>query len=273
MFFLIGLIIIIVGVVLSIIITVQIKQKKYLKFVNSNSIALRRLSKINRNYKFYNSKCFDKIHTYDNEIFYESISCEDYLTYQLQFNLKEIQNEIRNMSINKERYNLYSKEIANIQNFGQYAMPYDNLKKEKLISIEKGLFEENKLKPKRNFTIKIILCCSKINGDTYKTKEQTFCEKEILKLIERLNNKNGQFYNDKGIWNSLCRVERGKVSNKMRFSIYKRDGYRCKICGRSEMFDYLEIDHIKPIAKGGKTVYSNLQTLCQRCNREKGDSY
>ncbi|MBP5466276.1 MAG: HNH endonuclease [Clostridia bacterium] len=53
----------------------------------------------------------------------------------------------------------------------------------------------------------------------------------------------------------------------MRFSIYKRDGYRCQHCGRSGRFVDLEIDHIIPISKGGKSTYDNLQTLCQRCNQ------
>ena len=35
----------------------------------------------------------------------------------------------------------------------------------------------------------------------------------------------------------------------------------------------LEIDHIKPISKGGKCTYDNLQTLRARCNREKRDKY
>ena len=87
-----------------------------------------------------------------------------------------------------------------------------------------------------------------------------------------IKNKNGTFYNDREIWNSLCRVERGKVSNKMRFSIYERDGYRCRNCGISDRYANLEIDHIIPISKGGKSTYDNLQTLCHRCNVEKGDS-
>lgn len=33
----------------------------------------------------------------------------------------------------------------------------------------------------------------------------------------------------------------------------------------------LEIDHIIPIAKGGKSTYDNLQTLCHRYNIKKGD--
>ena len=55
----------------------------------------------------------------------------------------------------------------------------------------------------------------------------------------------------------------------MRFSIYDRDGYRCKMCGRKT--NDLEIDHIFHISKGGKSEYSNLQTLCRRCNANKSD--
>ena len=89
---------------------------------------------------------------------------------------------------------------------------------------------------------------------------------QILDLIDRVNDKYGTWFNDRGIWDAICRVERGRVSNKMRFSIYKRDGYRCQHCGRSGRFVDLEIDHIIPIAKGGKSTYDNLQTLCKRCN-------
>ena len=40
-----------------------------------------------------------------------------------------------------------------------------------------------------------------------------------------------------------------------------------------QFISVMDIDHIKPIAKGGKTTYDNLQTLCRRCNKEKGDTY
>ena len=33
----------------------------------------------------------------------------------------------------------------------------------------------------------------------------------------------------------------------------------------------LQIDHIIPVAKGGKTVPSNLQVLCSKCNGAKKD--
>lgn len=53
----------------------------------------------------------------------------------------------------------------------------------------------------------------------------------------------------------------------MRFAIFRRDGERCKRCGSRHN---LEIDHIVPISKGGKSTYDNLQTLCHSCNMEKG---
>ena len=75
------------------------------------------------------------------------------------------------------------------------------------------------------------------------------------------------YYLDDNVWQSICRVERGKVSSKMRFEIFERDGYCCKKCGSR---DNLEIDHIIPISKGGKSTYDNLQTLCHNCNYNKG---
>lgn len=56
-------------------------------------------------------------------------------------------------------------------------------------------------------------------------------------------------------------------SRAMRTAVLERDAYRCKYCG--DWHD-LQIDHIKPVSKGGETKMDNLQTLCQRCNSEKG---
>lgn len=33
----------------------------------------------------------------------------------------------------------------------------------------------------------------------------------------------------------------------------------------------LEVDHIIPVSKGGKTVMTNLQALCWDCNRGKSN--
>lgn len=252
----------------------KLREKKYIDFLLNNSVTLLKLLSTNKKYSFIeNIKNYNDSHTYDNEIFFTNISCQDYLIYQLQFKKYDIEKDIKNIQQNNIKFSQYTKEISEIKSFGEYKTSTEKLNTKYLLKLEKQLFNQYFLSPKLKFEIKIILYCSKINGRIYAKKQQTFYAEEILVLIKRLNNKNGQFYNDRGIWDALCRVERGKVSNKMRFAIYKRDGYRCCHCGRTETSVYLEIDHIQPISKGGKSTYDNLQTLCRRCNKEKGNRF
>ena len=194
----------------------------------------------------------------------------DFLIYQLQSLSFRVSDQINKINRNKQRYQDYLGQVNSIQ-FGQFQCPIGKLKLGKLLSIEKNLVKKAIQAPDTQFYITVTLYCSKINGSIYHKKAQRFFAEEILSLINRLKNKNGTFYNDREIWNSLCRVERGKVSNKMRFSIYERDRHRCRYCGVSERYATLEIDHIIPISKGGKSTYENLQTLCRKCNYNKGN--
>jgi len=61
---------------------------------------------------------------------------------------------------------------------------------------------------------------------------------------------------------------------KLRFEIFKRDNYKCRICGASAKDEgvKLEVDHKIPKARGGTDAKSNLWTLCFKCNRGKGVS-
>lgn len=65
--------------------------------------------------------------------------------------------------------------------------------------------------------------------------------------------------------------ERSYMTKPLRYLIIKESGGRCALCGRSiEDGISLHVDHILPIAKGGKTVVSNLRVLCDDCNIGKG---
>lgn len=68
----------------------------------------------------------------------------------------------------------------------------------------------------------------------------------------------------------LRQQERAKVTADVRYRIPKRDGHRCRSCGNTAEVEPLHVDHIIPIAKGGKSDLDNLQTLCQSCNLGKG---
>jgi 5-methylcytosine-specific restriction enzyme A len=51
--------------------------------------------------------------------------------------------------------------------------------------------------------------------------------------------------------------------------IGERDGWSCKVCERLLEFRTVELDHIIPVASGGKNLLNNYQFTCSTCNREK----
>ena len=64
--------------------------------------------------------------------------------------------------------------------------------------------------------------------------------------------------------------QRKLMTSELREEIARRDNYTCQICGKYMPDGVgLHIDHIVPIKKGGKTVPSNLQVLCSKCNGKK----
>ncbi|MEI7895150.1 MAG: HNH endonuclease, partial [Myxococcales bacterium] len=56
---------------------------------------------------------------------------------------------------------------------------------------------------------------------------------------------------------------------EMKENVKVRDGWKCLCCGSTDK-KYLEIDHIRAVHHGGKNELANLQTLCRKCNRDKG---
>lgn len=64
-------------------------------------------------------------------------------------------------------------------------------------------------------------------------------------------------------------MKRKTISKRIRFSIFARDGFSCKYCGRQSDEVKLVIDHITPVAKGGTNDETNLITSCEPCNQGK----
>ncbi len=248
----------------------QTVAKRYADFVSRNSLCYQRLTELNRQYSFAPDIRFDQKQTYDNEKLYDSISCSDLLIYRLQRLSAQILEQANKIECNRQQYQKYLQEVRALP-FGQFRAPTEGLRPERLLEIEKQMTDRVLLHPVTQFHLKVTLYRTDLNGQIYDQKSQSFSDTEIASLCKRLHNKTGGFYNDREIWNALCRVERGRVSNKLRFSIYERDGYRCRRCGASDLDSPLEIDHILPISKGGKSTYDNLQTLCRKCNYEKGN--
>lgn len=70
--------------------------------------------------------------------------------------------------------------------------------------------------------------------------------------------------------------ERVPISEKQRYRVLKRNGHRCRSCGRGPKDGVkLQIDHKIPVDWKGKEFYANgdLQTYCEECNRGKKNWY
>jgi len=64
-------------------------------------------------------------------------------------------------------------------------------------------------------------------------------------------------------------MNRKPISKKTRFEVFKRDSFTCQYCSSKPPNVPLEIDHIKPVCKGGTNHIDNLITACFDCNRGK----
>lgn len=99
-------------------------------------------------------------------------------------------------------------------------------------------------------------------GETkYENREFSY---NFLDIYELVLDKKGK--------NDFVKEERAKMSDSLRYNVLCRDNFCCVLCGKSRKDGVsLEIDHIIPVSKGGRTELDNLQTLCERCNRGKRD--
>lgn len=59
------------------------------------------------------------------------------------------------------------------------------------------------------------------------------------------------------------------IGQRLRKYVLQRDAYACVYCGARPDRFYLQVDHVVPRARGGKTHPANLVTACPTCNLQK----
>jgi len=96
-----------------------------------------------------------------------------------------------------------------------------------------------------------------------KAEIKKLCEQKIQEYIAKYG---------LGIWDYSL-LDDTPTSDKLRMRLLEEAKGRCALCGATKDERPLDIDHIIPRSKKGKTEYENLQVLCSKCNRTKRDTH
>lgn len=251
------------------------RNRKYVDFVNEHSLAIRAIKELNSKYKFSSIYPLIYKNCYDSTRNFENFSCKDYLIYQFHLNTLSVRRIIksRNNNISKE-IDYKSKVDLAKDKLGNFDVSIEDLDEEKLRNIESIVFNDLIEKVNTDFYAEVHLYLTR--GRMHRVvdeKKESFDLNEIIDVLKSIDSSkviDGRRFYSGEVWDSIKRVERAKVSKELRQEIFERDGYTCVNCGSTEK-ESLEIDHIMPISKGGKTEPSNLQTLCRNCNIRKGN--
>lgn len=245
-------------------------QDKWKRVVFDTSERLKILDGINKKYSFYKVT---------NAVTHE-VRCKskrefdrcDYIKRTKIFLLNNQERVFEWMSQvqdNRRKYPEYVKEI----NACQTKITVENCKKlhisyNKYIAVERKLFLEAVQKPVMEMCLTVCVYYTSPQGRNSYSGKQIYNENQIRNLLEDVIKEQ----NAKTEYQRQVAKERAKMTDGLRYDILKRDHFRCQICGATEKDGIkLHVDHIVPVSKGGKTVPSNLRTLCSRCNLGKRD--
>ena len=105
------------------------------------------------------------------------------------------------------------------------------------------------------------------DGYAAETLNPTQLEKKIAELHadEDVTNQRGIY--DYVLTGNERSLNIRAFATQMKSRVYERQGKKCARCETTVRLTETEADHIKPWAKGGKTVEDNCQVLCKDCHK------
>ena len=247
------------------------REKERIALVRENSQRIKELLEYNATvkYKHVNPNYFNTMSCVSKRHL-DALSLDEYFISLIDSNENFYRNIIDSIFFNRIEYNKYVSRCNEIKSTATEELCESlNIKLDDFKKIEDTLFNENKLKdPVLYIDIHIRATYVSPQGRNSYRKDRHYNNEQLKAFfntaIERRNQKRTTQYQ--------VSIERAKMTDSLRYDILKRDNYRCKICGASAQDGVkLQVDHIIPVSKGGKTTWNNLQTLCERCNMGKSN--
>ncbi|MBP5269553.1 MAG: HNH endonuclease [Clostridia bacterium] len=212
--------------------------------------------------------CFSVLKHYDNKGNYNKIDPAYIMTAEVRRNIPYYSDYIKKIHENREIQKKYDCQVSEIFS-KEYPVDFKALKisERTYRERENKFFNERKLNLVTDCRFVATMTYSSPQGRVNLTKSTTLYANDIEACIESISRSRL----DKKTYAGLAAVERGEISDSLRYDILNRDGFKCVICGATaRQGARLHVDHIIPVSKGGKSVPENLRTLCERCNIGKG---
>lgn len=260
------LFIVLIVVAVSFVIYEKIIEKKIL----SSSKKISELIKLNQLVYFHQlNPAFETHKHYDNKGSFNKIEPAYIMAAEIREKLDFFATYIKQINENRTKLIEYRNEVEEIW-LRECIVDYSGLKilQGMYKKYENKLFQKNIISPVVDCTFRVNMTYSSPKGKVNLSKNNVFNFDDLFSCFESVS----RSFLDRKTYSNLAMVERGEVSDSLRYDILKRDNFTCVICGASsKQGARLHIDHIVPVSKGGKSIPSNLRTLCERCNIGKSD--
>lgn len=258
--------------------------KLIIKSVNINNVKKysKLLSELNQLNQIYASKFYPLSKKYFiknecNSLQKFRINCNDSAIVNFMcLYVKEDENYWKNLCAtvhyNNSLYRKYKSYLETIKrihlgkSYDENSKHFPFLSKKRYLIIEEKLFQDLQLKPIIDLCVILTVSYTSPAG-----RNRYVCDFQMdVNSIEYVFKK----IDERKKFEESVKYQRQLMTNAKRYEILKRDHFCCQICGRTQSDGAkLEVDHIIPVSKGGKTVNENLRTLCHECNQGKGNQY
>jgi 5-methylcytosine-specific restriction endonuclease McrA len=206
---------------------------------------------------------------YDNKMIFLKIDPAALMAADMRQNIEEYAKYIEQVRENRAEFEEYQQKIDELLK-EECSNDFDSLEitPDDYYKRETRIFNELKLKPIIDCAYGVRMSYSSPSGRVNLCKTDLFNFDDMFACFESVS----RSYLDRDTYKKLSAVERGEVSDSLRYDILNRDNFTCVLCGASaRQGARLHVDHIIPISKGGKSTFDNLRTLCERCNVGKSN--
>ena len=233
--------------------------------VSKTSKKIQKITKLNESYQIKDIKRKKRniIEREYSRKSFDRVTGKSIIKYHLDNNINGIRTDLENAIFNITLLEKYNKDVEKV-------LQSESTNNSKYSSKKFKMVEERVLRSiiykKENFmiTLKIEVYYRSNGGNVYDNKKRKYLFNDLVFVYNEWNRGNK--------FEETINQERKIMNDYIRYNVLKRDNFSCQICGiTAKDGAKLQVDHIIPVSKGGKTVMSNLQTLCERCNIGKSN--